>query len=393
MDCGPHTGKPTAGRTSFRQAIVLVAGGTFVSLLALELGLRFLPVADPLFGAAVDAARPVAHYVPDQHVTYSKLPFLEMANRVRTNNYGFVNDQDYDARDRRPLIAFIGDSQIEALMVAADSTVVGRMQHALAPRARAYSFAMSGAPLSQYLAYAAYARATFKPDAMVVTVVHNDYDESLLTYKSAPGFHYFRPDAQSVLRLTRIDRPGAKPGRRLVFESALARYLLLNVGLVHGRAALKNPIARERSPRDRRTYVANTHSGANARRIRESKRAVDVFLDSLPAAAGLPRGRILLLVDGIRPQLYDADTLAAAADSYAAQMRDYLLSAADDRGFEVTDLQPRFMAHFQQHRLRFEFPRDGHWNQTGHAVAFAAVGASQVFREFERFVRSRDHAE
>ncbi len=49
-----------------------------------------------------------------------------------------------------------------------------------------------------------------------------------------------------------------------------------------------------------------------------------------------------------------------------------------DVTFEVIDLDADFFTHYAEHAPRFEYPRDGHWNETGHAVAAKAVLASKL---------------
>ncbi|GHV05196.1 hypothetical protein AGMMS50229_07890 [Campylobacterota bacterium] len=65
---------------------------------------------------------------------------------------------------------------------------------------RTYSFGFSGAPLSQYLVYA----QNYRKNYLIVAVVGNDFDESLLTYKNNRGFHYYA-DTGYGLELQRID--------------------------------------------------------------------------------------------------------------------------------------------------------------------------------------------
>ena len=80
-----------------------------------------------------------------------------MLNHRRVNNAGWVNDQDYEHQDVTPLLAIIGDSYIEAMMVPYEQTVYGRLANTLEGRLRVYSFGASGAPLSQYLIWARHA--------------------------------------------------------------------------------------------------------------------------------------------------------------------------------------------------------------------------------------------
>jgi hypothetical protein len=309
---------------------------------------------------------------PNRRFTYSTGWNFAVVNRGWVNNAGFVNDHDYQppSSSLPPLLAIVGDSYVEALMVPFPLTVQGRLAASLGDHGRVYSFGASGAPLSQYLAEAQFARDAYRPAGLVVVVVGNDFDESLLRYKSEPGFHYFRESRDSLL-LTRIDYAPSL-GRRLLRASAVARYALLNLGLAEA-------LARLRAPGPGVDYVGNTAATADTTRMRLSELAVEEFLRELPSRAGLPAERILFLVDGIRPQLYRPADLAGVEDSYAARMRRFFLARARAMGFEPVDLQPRFIAEHQRNGAVFEFPTDAHWSGEGHAVAAAAVRESRLW--------------
>jgi len=192
-----------------------------------ELVLRFLPVQTGLRALPVDSLNPVARFTPNRAFVSSRGWRLSYPNRGRVNNAGFVNNQDYDSTLTTPLLAIIGDDYVEAAMVPYDSTLQGRLARALAGKARVYSFGASGAALSQYLAWADFARKTFRPASIVVVVGANDADESLLKYWRDQGFYHFREGSDGALALERVDyRPS--PFRQLVRRSALARYALMN---------------------------------------------------------------------------------------------------------------------------------------------------------------------
>ena len=359
-------------RSGRRKTIVF---GTITIILALcayavvaELVLRFLPVQTGLRALAVDDRNPIARFTPNRTFVFSRGWRLSLANRGRVNNVGFVNDQDYDSTSRTPLLAVVGDSYVEALMVPYDSTLQGRLARTLAGRARVYSFAMSGAPLSQYLAWADYARRTYRPTGLVVVVVLNDFDESLLKYRQAPGYYHFRQAADSALSLERLDyRPSRV--RQLLRQSALARYIFMN-----GPSLLAARVS---------GVAGNTSADTNPVRVHDSERAVDAFLAQLPARAGLPSRRIALVVDAVRPALYDPHRRAAAAATYAGRLRRYLIDHGRETGFEVLDMEPVFAAHYARDGTRFEYAVDAHWSAVGHRVAAEAVMASSVFREFQ----------
>src|SRR4029077_3989654 len=91
---------------------------------------------------------------------------------------------------RRPgvsRIAIVGDSYVEALQVAYDRSLGERLAGDLAEGASAvevYRFGISGAPMSQYLQMIENEVVHYRPDWVVVLIVHNDFDES---YKFKPG--------------------------------------------------------------------------------------------------------------------------------------------------------------------------------------------------------------
>ncbi|MGE4554062.1 MAG: hypothetical protein AB7D57_13200 [Desulfovibrionaceae bacterium] len=336
-------------------------------LLLLELGLRLLPVNEGLHTQPVDAAHPMLHFEPDRTLTWSRFPDFAMRNTVHVNNAGFVSDQDYDPADPRPLVAVVGDSYVEAAMVPWAETGHGRLARLLAPGTRVYAFGASGAPLSQYLACADWVRRTYAPARLVVVVVGNDFDESLFRPGAMPGFHYFR-EGPAGLELVRKDYAPSL-WTRLARRSRLALYLAVNVqagsalrGLLHGQDA-GDPAA----------FVGQTAAAADAARLAASRRVVDAFLERLAQAAGLPPGDVLLVVDGMRPNLYDPAGLAKAKGSYFDEMRTYLMTRARTMGYRVADMQPVFRAHWLAHGQRFEFPRDGHWNALGHERFARAV--------------------
>jgi hypothetical protein len=348
--------------------------GLFTPLLLAEVALRFLPVRTPLETLPVNDRNPTMRFTPNREFTYSNGWNLSLVNRGRTNNYGFINNEDYDSTAHTPLLAVIGDSYVEALMVPFAETLQGRLARCVGRGGRVYSFGVSGTPLSQYLAEARYAKSNFRPGGIVVVIVGNDFDESL-EGKASEGAHYFRQEGNRLV----LDRKDYSPslGRRLLRKSALARYLTLN--LAGGVTKMTRLLRGKRMVEQR--YVGNTEAAFTPERLDESRRLTDEFLTLLPAYSGVVPGHTVLVVDGMRPGLYSADGLKAASGSYFDLMRRYLIERGARGGFQVVDMQPRFL---RQHALdgsRFESASDHHWSGRGHAEAARAVAASSVFRQ------------
>ena len=113
-------------RESLKSLATLVVSSV-LCLAVVEGVLRVLPVCSDLEVQAVDASNPIIRFRPDSEFVFSDGFWLTNANRGHINNFGFVNDQDYDPDDLRPLLAVIGDSYVQALMVPYGSTVQGRL--------------------------------------------------------------------------------------------------------------------------------------------------------------------------------------------------------------------------------------------------------------------------
>ena len=359
--------------------------GMLLPVGCLEVLARILPVHGGTYRLSVNEMNPVVRFRPNREFVWSRDWNFSIVNRVKINNFGFVNDLHYDPAAEGPLLAVIGDSFVEAFMVPFRETCAGRLAMRLDRTARVYSFGASGAPLSQYLGYAEYARDTFRPKGLAIVVVGNDYDESLRKYEPKGGMYQFveRPDGQLLLERSDVE---FSLRYRLVRTSALARYVTANLGMTRGRVQrlLTRENARDRA---RQEELERT-------RVADSERAVDAFLDLLPGAAGLEPGGILFIVDGIRPRLYGDDGLEWAKLSYVDRMRRYFMANARRMGYEIIDLEPTFVAHYGANHTRFDWPHDGHWNALGHEMCFEAVARSDLlseeFPETGDFVRSEE---
>jgi hypothetical protein len=344
-----------------------------------EVVFRLLPVNDGLMAMPVNAASPVFHFTPNRKVTWSRDWDFAIVNPIRVNNAGYVNDLNYDAADRRPLLAVVGDSFVEASMVPTRDTLHARLAAAVAPGARVYSLAASGAPLSQYLVWAREARERWKAQALVIVVVGNDFDESLAIYKTGPGFHHYVPGPDGTLRLQRVDYQPSTV-RVIARKSAFVRYLLFNLQAHERLAELAVEMINLVKPAHAEQYVGNTSAATDAERIRWSEAAVRAFFRDLADYAGWRPGEVLFLLDGIR---YPSDSPAVAA-SYFARMRTFFMEEARRLGFEAIDMDPAFFAHGRATGERFEYPTDSHWNSTAHGLAAAAAQRSGVFSRWRR---------
>lgn len=347
--------------------------GLLFTLILLELIFRVLPTRESLKVLPVNSDNPVIRFTPNRDVIWSSGAEFSIITKKHVNNYGFLNDQNYSKEVASPLLAIIGDSYVAAKQVENNESMHGILSSMTEKKGRVYSFASSGSPLSTYLAYAEYAKQ-FNPKGLAFIIIGNDFDESLLKYKKDPAFHYFQ-EKEDKLVLTRVDYHSSFI-KDIARKSALVRYLTYN-------APIKALFAITQTTNiDKKIkYVGNTQAGFTPERLQDSQNAVNRFFELLPTKTDVPKEKILFVMDGIRPNLYDAKSLEESSGSYYDIMRQYFIKIATIKGYEVLDMQPHFIKAHQENNTTFEYPTDNHWNKNGHKLVAEKIADSKVYKE------------
>jgi hypothetical protein len=336
----------------------------------LEGAFRLLPVSSPPPIEPVTPEQPIAHFAPRADYVYSAGWNFAIRSHKHTNNYGFNNIADYHPQQRSPLLMVIGDSFVEAHEVDAGKSAAELLNAGLGGAGRVYSIGLSGAALSQYLATAGYACAAFRPQALAFVIIGNDFDESLLKYSDEPQLHHF--DDQGRLVLAGYELPLAK---KVLRRSAFIRYVMYNAMT----GARLNQIRDLLRGSQAVATAATARAASEAERLRDSQRAVDLFLEQLPARCNVEPRSVLFVLDAVRPEIYSAQTMPAAENGFQGKMRAYLGAEARRRGYQVLDMQPVFIARHALDGARFEFPTDKHWNALGHELVAQAMRHSEVY--------------
>ncbi len=319
----------------------------------------------------LDFVEGVVRYRPHQHGVWRIRN--EIAAPYRINGQGWNSGRGDYAVERRAAttrIALVGDSYVEALQVANTDSAAEVLERTLMQSGRpaeVYRFGISGAPLSQYVHMIEREVVHYRPDWIVVVVVHNDFDES---YQFKQGrytssFMKFRvADGKVIGELP--PTPWHFGAIEFMRETATARFFLyrwqvrpqpiIDMLLPRAAGAAESP------------WAANVEIGSILAARRDVAAVADHAVARLAALAGGIGARLLIAMDGDRQAIYRGD-----AASPVLQLNGILAEAASRHGIAFLDLHPRFAADWAAHHRRFDFDADGHWNERGHSVAAAAI--------------------
>lgn len=324
----------------------------FAILLLIEFYLKFFTnVNTASFFQKVNQNYPVARFKSNIKKKFSREFNFKNPVINKINNYGYVNDLDYNKNDTE-VTAVIGDSYIEAFMVPNDKTIFGRLLNN--NNIKAYSFGASGAALPQYLAFSEFALNEFNIDKLVFNIVGNDFDESILKYKSSPGFHYF--DQDNNFNKIRIDYKTSLI-KNLIRYSSLANYLNTNINI---KAIIKTKLLKKQYLED---------SSMSDEKYKLSYMAIDEFLKKLNEI-NLEKKNIAIIIDYIRLLIYEPNIILSDDNVYTLKMFDYMEQKANEYGFCVINLKKAFEDDYKMNQKRFDWEFDSHWNKNGHLVAY-----------------------
>jgi hypothetical protein len=354
---------PRLGALAANLALLLGSVVLFLAFCEFVVFRFVLPGSDTPINAFVDG---VVRYAPDQAGVWRVRD--EIAAPYRINGQGWNSGIGDYAVARRPgveRIAVVGDSFVEALQVAWDRSVGEQMATRLTAAGRpaeVYRFGISGAPLSQYLQMIRREVGRYRPDWIVVLIVHNDFDES---YKLKKGRY-----TSSFLKLRVSDgrvtgeipplpwQPDALDWLR---RTATARFFVYRWQI---RPEL--PV-RLLLPAAHAATAANTDIGAVMSEPENVAAVTDFVFGEIDKAARAIGARLLLTMDADRQAIYSGN------HSQASALNRLVSETAARRHIPFLDLEPVFRAEWRAQHRRFEFASDGHWNEYGHDVAAAAI--------------------
>lgn len=361
-------------RSRGREILINLAvslGSVVVFLLFCELVLfRFvLPASDVPRNAFVND---VVRYQPGQSGVWRVRD--EIAAPFRINAQGWNSPLPDYPIERKPgvtRVAFVGDSFVEALQVPFDKSfaeVVGARLAATGP-VEIQRFGVAGAPLSQYLQMLEREVVQRHPDRVVVTLVHNDFDESFVFKPGRYTSSFLKLKIEGGKVVGEVPpEPWHAGWLEFVRQSATARFLLYR-WQVRPQAlvdAILGPTKAKAAGEG--GYAANIDVSSVFAREADIRVATDYLFGRLKARTDAIGAKLQLVMDGDREAVY-----AGRADSPALKLNRIAAEMAGKHGIAFLDLHPVVAAEWAKAGKRFEFQADAHWNEYGHQVAAAAI--------------------
>jgi hypothetical protein len=344
-------------------ALVCASMVSFLLLCEFVVFRFILPATDMPRNAYIDD---VIRYAPDQRGISRFRDGFEAPYAI--NRQGWNSGTSDYVQQRTPgigRIAVIGDSYVEAFQVPFDSSFAELTQQGLRDHGcpvEVYRFGMSGAPLSQYLHVLRREVIKYRPDWIIVLLIHNDFTES---FEFNPGRY-----TSSFLKL-KIDNgsvigeipptpyhEGLDDRIRL---TATARYFLYT-----RRVNLKflETLMFGAEPHN---YAANIDLDSAMARLNDIRVATDYVVSSMVEIASSHNIHLLYIMDGDRQAIYQGNKDVKTSGPLA--LNQIVSEVAELRAVPFIDLHEHFAEDWAKNGLRFEHEHESHWNARANRLA------------------------
>jgi hypothetical protein len=329
----------------FKQILPVVtpiALGCGLTLLGLEILFQFLPVANDISFHNNNIQTPVLT-TKGQTITHSLGWRMEQAQTRKVNNYGFIDDRDYQPNVAP--VAVIGDSYIKSAMLPYQSTLQNHLALKLKGQTNVYSYGVPGYAFSGYIGTAEYVTKVFKPQAFVFLLSDADIEDSI---KAVKGSYYLD---RSTQELEFVDSKNSKIGQ-VMKRSALFRYVTNHLKVQPQELLNFNP---KPAPKTQLSALEIGNLSEKLLSLLTHKSTVN------------PQNTIFVL---------DSDREVIYGQKSTGKYRDLAIfkRVATARGFQVIDTYNTFDRYYHTTRQKLDFsPIDRHWTGKTHALVADAV--------------------
>ena len=315
----------------------------------------------------------VLRYTPNQSGVFRVKN--EIQARFRINGDGWNSKYDHyetSRSDNKFRVAVVGDSKVEAFHVNYDESLAEQIEQADSnDRLEVYRFAISGAPLSQYLQILRKDIIKYSPDLVVVILVHNDFDES---YLPTPGVYtksFLKIDVSNdTVQGEVLPVEYQTPWYGYIRNSATWRYLAYRQKFSF--STLRNLIFR-REKLDQSGYRTDMEKSGSDIKMARNKLVTKYIFQQMKELCMDKDAQLLIVMEGDRDAAYGNGFRGQSAPKSGLSLNTMAESVAKEYGIDFIDLQPVFQKDFRTNQKDFYFSSDAHWNKHGHGVVAKVI--------------------
>jgi len=279
-------------------------------------------------------------------------------------------------------LVVIGDSYIEGLQVSPQENLAYLLQKKLIKSAHVHAFGKSGAPLSQYLHISRYSKKILSPDVLIFNLVENDFWESSRDWHpEKKHFLQFTFDSSSYQYIENLpsdpllDRKLPRL-RRLLYKSALMRYLVYNLQ-VFSRNQYISPQNKlfMQTNKDSTLHSASNFTKSQDPTSQKMRQLISAIFTKIREE--FPHTKIIFLMDGDR----FAITHALPHDQTYLYHKSIVFENCRYIKANCIDLHPIQKKYYLKTHQDLYSGNDYHWNKNMHQLA-AEVLAQQIIQKF-----------
>lgn len=335
---------------NFKKNLLAFCFGLTLILLLLELVFTFIFPASNTPELVYDDTNHLLKFKPGNQGVSTIGAWAEQPYHWQINQAGWNSTVEYDTTDRRPLIAIIGDSYIQAVGADIEKSYPSLLRNQIGAKYRMYQFGVSGSPMSQYLNVSRYVQKTYHPQIMIFNIVHNDFLETLKPFTSL-GKGFMCLDSTTFKEEYLSPKHFSTP-IELSRKSHLIRYLMRNLSLGTLLGIEYNVVKKTSFDQPLKNKISQ---------------AVDTVLTRIQRENTITK--LVFVMDTPRPEIETNEF----ENSPFWWTHELMKVKTESKKMLLLDLTDAFKADFKKNKVSFQTKIDNHWNNYGHQKVFDAL--------------------
>ncbi len=317
----------------------------------------------------------VIRYEPGQQAVFRHPDGRETLISINADGWNSTKARYDEARQPGvQRIAVVGDSYVHGAFVDLPDSfpeIVERQLNASGQPAEVYRFGMDGAPLSQVLHVLRREVVRYKPDVVVIPLIHNDFDESYRFLKTRYASGFMKIEKTPDGRVREIEPAPFVPSladRLRAF--ATFRYVYYETGLYLGAKDIVSQVFWGGAEEWDARFI---QSAVDIRKIADhdaNRFFTRYVMAELKALAEREGFKLLFVMDSVREAVYAGKPQGAYE---VGRLNQLAAEVTSELGLPFVDLTEAFTADWTKHGRRFEFDYDWHWNRRGNLIVASVI--------------------